>query len=126
MAQRAANWDVAPEGGSTASSDFRSPVVDWPTILPVNKPRAIRRVGTVQTLAPRKNLGVIIDDTDAKDALFSLDDVDPSDRGKLANGLSVTYIAVIGPDGVTAKQIQIDRTTLPPPPPELFLSKGWR
>jgi cold shock CspA family protein len=119
-------WDIAPEGGKSDPSDATGPLVPWPTVLPVQKPKAIRRVGKVKSLAPRKNLGLLIDDNGGSDALFTFDDVVPADRAQLTQGQTVTFIAVIGCDGVHAKQVRIDSTTLPPPPPELLFTKGWR
>ena len=126
MTPSAMYWDIAPEGGKPDPSDAQHQLVPWPTVLPVHKPRAIRRVGTIRNLAPRKNLGLLVDDHNGDDALFTFDDVAPTDRSLLATGQTVTFIAVIGHDGVHAKQVQIDSTTLPPPPPEPLFNKGWR
>ena len=125
MAQRASSRRGTPATDSSIwSSDAEQ--FDWGSILPVSRPREIRRVGTVRTWAPRKNFGIIVDDGGTGDATFSLEDVATADRHRIEQGLTVTYIAVIGQDGTSARQLRIDNTTLPPPPPDAFILKGWR
>ena len=60
------------------------------------------------------------------DAIFNIDDVAPDDRARLNCGQAVTFEMIAGPDGPSAKQIRIDGTTLPPPPDDAMISKGWR
>lgn len=116
MAQRAI--DAAPEGNAY-DPELRPPVV-----LPILRRRLTRQVGVVKQYAPAKTYGLVAGETG--DALFSIDDVAACDRGKLDNGQAVTFEVVHGPDGQTARQIRIDATTLPPPPPGDLFYKGWR
>jgi len=121
MTQRAIDWDVAPEGELTSDSEIR-----WPAVLPSPKVRAIRHVGVVKAYAPAKTYGLVEEATHRCDAIFSIDDVAPHDRGRLDCGQTVTFEMVEGPDGRLAKQIRIDLTTLPPPPDEAMMLRGWR
>jgi cold shock CspA family protein len=121
MAQRAINWDVAPEGDAAIDPDCIAP-----TVLPILKPHVTRRVGVIKAYTPRKRYGLVALADDPNDAIFDIDDVDPGDQPKLGNGLTVTFHTVDGPDGLAAKDIRIDFTTLPPLPGESMLLKGWR
>ena len=121
MAQRAINWDVAPKDDPANDPDCVPP-----TVMPIFKPHVTRRVGVIKAYAPRKRYGVVALANDPNDAIFSIDDVDPCDQPKLGNGLTVTFHTVDGPDGLAAKDIRIDFTTLPPLPNESMLLKGWR
>lgn len=94
--------------------------------MPMRKPQPVRRVGTVSAYFPRKAYGVLIDENGAGEALFTSDDVNPEDRHRLVPGMTVTYLALLDREGTAAKQVRIDRTTLPPPPPDQFFTKGWR
>jgi len=126
MAQSASSrrGTPAPEAGSIWSPDAGR--TDWNSILPENRPREIRRVGTVKSWHPRKNFGVVLDDGGTGDATFTSEDVSPADRERMAPGLTVTYVAVIRQDGVAACQLRADDITLPPPTPDTFILKGWR
>lgn len=107
-------------------TDFDVPVPAFLRDFHTKRPSAIRRVGTVRTLCPRKHLGVLIDAADGSDALFRFDDISANDRDALREGDSVTYVSVIGPDGKSAVQVERDRHDLPPPPSEILQSRGWR
>lgn len=120
MAQRAINWDIAPDSDLPPDSDIQAPIV-----LPISRPRATRHVGVIKAYAPAKVYGLVASAGTA-DAIFIIDDVAPCDRARLDRGQAVTFEVVEGPEGHTAKQIRIDATTLPPPPGEALLSKGWR
>lgn len=126
MAQRASSrrGTPAPEASSIWNPD--ADCVGWPPVLPHNRPREIRRVGTIKAWHPRKNFGVLLDDSGTGDASFTHEDVAAKDRHLIEPGLTVSYIAVIGSDGVSARQLRVDNTTLPPPPPDMFILKGWR
>lgn len=117
-----------PANGKPADrwTDFDVPVPSFLRDLQPGRPSAIRRVGTVRTLCPRKHLGVLIDAADGSDALFTFDDISAGDREVLREGDSVTYVSVIGPDGKSAVQVERDRHDLPPPPSEILQSRGWR
>jgi cold shock CspA family protein len=121
MAQRAINWDVATQGDPAIDPDCVPP-----TVIPIFKPHVTRRVGVIKAYTPRKRYGLVALAGDPNDAIFSIDDVDPGDQPKLGNGLTVTFHTVDGPDGLAAKDIRIDFTTLPPLPAESMLLKGWR
>jgi cold shock CspA family protein len=126
MAQRASSWrgTSAPENGSIRKPDADHS--DWRSILPESRPREIRRVGTVKSWHPRKNLGVVLDDSGTGDAIFTNEDVALADRDRIRPGLTVSYIAVLGQDGAVARHMRADETTLPPPTPDTFILKGWR
>jgi cold shock CspA family protein len=115
MAQRALEWDTASEG---------DPDTQPPIVVPIRKLRLTRQVGVVKDYAPPRTYGLVA--SEKGDALFSIEDVAAADRAKLFAGQTVTFEIVDGPDGQTARQIRIDATTLPPPPPGDFFSKGWR
>lgn len=124
MAQSAMNWDVAPEGGNSGLPDNN---VHTPsTVMPVRRPRLTRRVGTVRSFSPPRTLGLVIDEDSATYAIFSIDDVEPCDRNRIALGQTVSYLAVLEADGLAAKHIRIDTTSVPPPPSDALISKGWR
>ena len=112
------NLNIAPEDGRTEPSDAKTPVIGWPTVMPVSRPRATRRVGTIASYSERKAFGLLLDENGASDAFFTTEDVAPSDRHRIRKGQTVTYLGLLDRDGMTAKQIRIDRTTLPPPPPD--------
>ena len=111
---------------STPGSVDTGPALAWPVVMPVRKPQLVRRVGTVSAFFPRKAYGVLVDENGGGEALFTADDVLPEDRHRLASGVTVTYLALHERDGVSARQVRVDRTTLPPPPPDQFFTKGWR
>ena len=119
MAQRAIEWETAPEG-SVSDPDLRPPIV-----VPVARRRLTRQVGVVKLYAPAKSYGLVASPATG-DAIFNIDDVAACDRGRLDNGQPVTFEVVEGPDGQTARQIRIDLTTLPPLPDPGLISKGWR
>lgn len=126
MAQRASSrrGTSAPDNGSIRHPDADR--TDCNSVLPKIRPREIRRVGTVKSWHPRKNLGVVVDMGGTGDAIFSAEDVAPADRQRIEAGMTVTYIAVVSRDGVIARQLRPDNTTLPPPTPDTFILKGWR
>lgn len=101
-------------------------VLQTPVVLPVRKPAMTRHVGVVRAYSPPKLLGLVIDEVGAEDAIFCIEDVAPGDRGKLALGQSVSFHVVTERDGLIAKHIRIDTTTLPPPPTDMLISRGWR
>ena len=126
MTQRASSQRGAQ---APDSSSIRNPDADrteWNSILPQSRPREIRRVGTIKAWHPRKNLGVLLDEGGTGNAVFTSEDVAPSDRNRIAAGMTVTYIAVVSQDGTVARQLRADDTTLPPPTPDTFILKGWR
>lgn len=96
-----------------------------PIVVPVVKRRLTRHVGVVKLYAPTKTYGMVAG-AGVGDAIFNIDDVVACDRAKLDNGQPVTFEVIDGPDGQTARQIRIDVTTLPPPPDEGLVLKGWR
>ncbi|MEQ1753697.1 MAG: hypothetical protein ABL973_06155 [Micropepsaceae bacterium] len=120
------NLSIAPKDGWTEPSDAMPPAVAWPTVMPVSRPRATRRVGTIKSYSERKAFGLLLDENGASDAFFTTDDVAPCDRHRIREGQTVTYLGLLDLDGMTAKQIRIDQITLPPPPPDLLFTKGWR
>ncbi len=120
MAQRAINWDIAPQSNGNDPDNL------VPSVLPIAKPQATRRVGVIKAYSPRKSYGLVESACNAGDAIFNIDDVVPCDRPKLDSGQTVTFHVVNGPDGLAAKEIRIDATTLPPLPDETRLLKGWR
>jgi cold shock CspA family protein len=126
MTQRASSprGALAPETVSFRSTDADR--FGWNSILPQRRPREIRRVGTIKAWHPRKNLGVVLDDGGTGNAVFTSEDVAPSDRNRIEAGMTVTYIAVVSQDGTVARQLRVDDTTLPPPTPDTFILKGWR
>jgi len=83
-------------------------------------------VGTIRTLCPRKNMGILIDSGSGDDALFMMEDLSPADRPTLREGDQVTYVSVIGPDGLCARQLRRDCADIPPPPSEILMARGWR
>jgi cold shock CspA family protein len=95
-------------------------------IMPAPKPQALRRVGTVRTLSPRKNMGVLIDAGSGENALFTMDDIASADQPTLREGDQVTYVSVIGADGLCARQLRRDSADIPPPPSEMLIARGWR
>jgi cold shock CspA family protein len=121
MAQRAMNWDVAPQDDPAIDPDCMPP-----TVLPVFRQNATRRVGVVKVYSPQKRYGLVEVVDERSDAIFDVDDVNPCDQAHLDCGQTVTFHAVSGPDGLAAKDIRIDLTTLPPLPHPSLLKKGWR
>jgi cold shock CspA family protein len=119
MAQRAIDWEVAPEGDSSYDPDNLPPIV-----VPRPRRRRTRHVGIVKLYAPAKSYGLVA--SEAGDAIFNIDDVEACDRARLDSGQTVTFEVVEGPDGQTARRIRIDATTLPPRPDDGLVSKGWR
>lgn len=95
-------------------------------VMPTPRPHPVRRVGTIRSLCPRKNMGVLIDSSSGDNALFTMEDISPADQPTLCEGDLVTYIAVAGPDGLGARQLQRDCTDIPPPPSEILMARGWR
>ena len=120
MAQRAITWDIAPTNGSKDPDNL------VPSVLPIAKPRVTRRVGVIKSYSPRKSYGLVAGAGEADDAIFNIDDVAPADRQRLDSGQTVSFHVVNGPDGLAAKEVRIDATTLPPLPDETMLSRGWR
>ena len=118
-----------PEPGS-AVSDWVAPGSWAPPaflqVTPSPKPQALRRVGTVRTLSPRKNMGVLIDAGSGENALFTMDDIAPADLPTLREGDQVTFVSVIGADGLSARHLQRDSADIPPPPSEILMARGWR
>jgi cold shock CspA family protein len=117
--------------------DLGSAVSDWVApgpwtppaflqVMPAPKPQALRRVGTVRTLSPRKNMGLLIDTGSGENALFTMDDIAPADQATLREGDQVTYVSVIGADGLCARQLRRDSADIPPPPSEILMARGWR
>ncbi|MFM9862734.1 MAG: hypothetical protein ACKVRO_03925 [Micropepsaceae bacterium] len=121
MAQRAINWDLAPKDEAANDPDCIAP-----TVLPVFKPHAVRRVGVIKVYSAQKRYGLVEIVDEHSDAIFDIDDVNPCDQPNLDCGQVVTLHAVAGPDGLAAKDIRIDATTLPPMPADAMLMKGWR
>ncbi|NOT41266.1 MAG: cold shock domain-containing protein [Alphaproteobacteria bacterium] len=121
MAQRAINWDLGPQNEAANDPDCIAP-----TVLPVSKPHVVRRVGVIKAYSARKRYGLVEIADAHSDAIFNIDDVNPCDQPNLDCGQTVTFHAVTGPDGLAAKDIRIDATTLPPMPGEAMLLKGWR
>ena len=118
-----------PEPGSAVSDWVASGPWTPPAFLQVTpspKPRALRRVGTISTLCPRKNMGLLIDGSSGENALFTMDDIAPADRTTLKEGDQVTYVSVIDTDGLCARQLQRDSAVIPPPPSEILMARGWR
>jgi len=126
MTQRASSQRDAPAPDSASVRNPDADRSDWNSILPQRRPREIRRVGTINSWHPRKNLGVVLDEGGTGNAVFTSEDVAPSDRNRIEAGMTVTYIAVVSQDGIVARQLRADDTTLPPPTPDTFLLKGWR
>jgi cold shock CspA family protein len=120
MTHSVIDWEV-----SVQSDLAFDPEIVAPAVLPIFKPQATRRVGVIKSYSPRKSYG-LVETADEHDAIFNIDDVAPSDRGRLGSGQTVTFQAVTGPDGLAAKEIRIDATTLPPMPDAAMLAKGWR
>lgn len=118
-----------PEPGSTVS-DWVAPGSWTPPaflqVMPSPRPQALRRVGTVRTLSPRKNMGVLIDAGSGENALFTFEDIAAADQPTLREGDLVSYIAISGPDGLSARQLQRDSADIPPPPSEILMARGWR
>ena len=119
MSHSAIDWDVAPQGEPDRN-------LGGPAVLPIFKPHATRRVGVIKSFSPRKTYGLVETADEHMDAIFNIDDVDPCDRQNLDSGQAVTFFAVKGPDGLAAKAIRIDATTLPPAPNDTMMLKGWR
>ena len=119
MAYSAMNW-VAPQD-ETANDDCTAP-----TVLPVFKPLPTRRVGTIKAYSPQKRYGLVEVTDEQSDAIFEIDDVSPCDQSKLGCGQTVTFLTVHRADGLAAKDIRIDLTTLPPLPNDTMQLKGWR
>jgi cold shock CspA family protein len=97
-----------------------------PVVVPAPKPRVTRRVGTVKSYSPSRVYGLVETTSSQGDAIFRIDDVAPGDRARLDSGQSVTFEMVEGPDGLAAKHVALDTTTLPPLPDETAMLKGWR
>lgn len=121
MAQRAIDWNAAPHDEPANDPDCAPPIV-----VPVFRPHATRRVGVIKVYSPHKRYGLVEVADERSDAIFNVDDVDPCDQPRLDCGQTVTFHAVSGPDGLAAKDIRIDGTTLPPLPHPSLLQKGWR
>ena len=121
MAQRAINWDLATQDEPANDPDCVAPIV-----FPMSKPHVVRRVGVIKAYAAHKRYGLVELAGEHGDAIFDIDDVNPCDQPNLDCGQTVTFHAVTGPDGLAAKDIRIDATTLPPMPAEAMLLKGWR
>ena len=121
MAHSAITWDVAPE--YEARNDARIYV---PVVVPRPKARATRRVGIVKAYSPSRVYGLVEPAARDSAAIFCIEDVAPCDRAQIDSGQFVTFEMVEGPDGFAAKRIKLDATTLPPPPNEAMISKGWR
>lgn len=121
MAQRAINWDL-----SAQEEPANDPDCIAPTVLPVFKPHVVRRVGVIKVYSPQKRYGLVEIADEQSDAIFNVDDVNPCDQPNLDCGQTVTFHAVAGPDGLAAKDIRIDLTTLPPLPHDALVQKGWR
>lgn len=121
MAQLAINWDLAAQDEPANDPDCLAP-----TVLPVFKPHVVRRVGVIKVYSAQKRYGLVEVADEPGNAIFDIDDVKPCDQPNLGCGQTVTFRAVIGPDGLAAKDIRIDATTLPPMPDETMLLKGWR
>jgi cold shock CspA family protein len=119
MSHSAIDWTIAPQG--EPERDLTAPAV-----FPVFKPVEHRRVGVIKTYSPRKAYGLVETADEHSAAIFNIDDVAPCDRARLGNGQTVTFHTVYGPDGLAAKSIRIDATTLPPLPDDTMLSRGWR
>jgi cold shock CspA family protein len=119
MSHSAIDWDVAPEGEPDLDQSA-------PAVLPTVRPHATRCVGVIKAFSPRKSYGVVEMPGEHAAAIFNIDDVAPCDRPNLDRGQAVTFFAVKGPDGLAAKAIRIDMTTLPPWPDDAMLQKGWR
>jgi cold shock CspA family protein len=117
--QRELDWDIAPtyDQGVLAGT---------PAVLPVARKRPTRFVGIVRNYTPRKSFGLVEAMSKHEAAIFNIEDVVPKDRARIDCGQTVTFEMVAGPDGHAAKQIRIDGTTLPPPPDDEMISKGWR
>jgi cold shock CspA family protein len=120
MTQSAIDWELAPDGEQVDAGLL------LPAVLPRVKKPSTRRVGVVKLYSPRKSYGLVATTEQPCDAIFNIDDVAPGDREQLNCGQTVTFEMVAGPDGHAAKQIRIDATTLPPPPDDALISKGWR
>ena len=118
MAYSAIDWDVAPE--------IENASIHVPAVMPLPRARATRRVGIVKTYFPSKTYGMVAPTGCNSDAIFCIDDVAIADRSSLDSGQPVTFEIVAGPDGSTAKRIRRDAITLPPPPGDAMISKGWR
>jgi len=119
--ERAMDWDVAPAYGPGMAGGASAP-----TVLPAARRKPTRFVGIVKDYTPRKAFGLVEAMSKQGAAIFNIEDVVPSDRARLGLGQTVTFEMVAGPDGAAAKQIRIDGTTLPPPPDDEMISKGWR
>lgn len=123
-----------PDDGSTVSgrtvSDWVVPgkwtVPAFLQVMPSPRPQLLRRVGTIRTLCPRKNMGVLIDTGSGENALFAIEDIAQADRPTLREGDQVNYVSVMGPDGLCARQLQRDSADIPPPPSEILMARGWR
>ena len=121
MAQSAINWDVAPECEPKIDAGIYVPAV-----IPSPRVRVTRRVGVVKAYSPSRIYGLVEPVGRDSAAIFSIEDVIPADRASLDSGQSVAFEMVEGPDGHAAKHIRLDATTLPAPPDDAMISKGWR
>lgn len=121
MTHSAINWDVAPEFEPRLDGG-----IYMPAVIPSPRARVTRRVGIVKAYSPSRVYGLVEPAARDNAAIFSIEDVAPADRAKLDSGQSVTFEMVDGPDGCTAKHVRLDATTLPPPPNDAMISKGWR
>ena len=121
VAHRVIDWEM-----SAQHNPGMDPEAVAPAVIPIFKQQIPRRVGVVKAYSPRKTYGLVQTDDEHADAIFNIDDVEPCDRGKLGHGQTVTFRTVTGPDGLAAKEIKIDATTLPPMPDAAMLAKGWR
>lgn len=117
---------VTVPGHAGTGTKAELPIPTFLLVMPAARPRTIRRVGTICTLSPRKNLGVLIDASSGGNALFGYEDISASDRQDLREGDTVTYVAVVGPDGAAARLVCRDYSNLPPPPSEILMARGWR
>ena len=125
MKEQAKRRDNVP-GPAGSGTKAELPVPAFLQVMPAARPRTIRRIGTIRTLCPRKNLGVLIDTSSGGNALFAYEDISASDRQDLREGDTVTYVAVVGPDGAAARQVCRDLSDIPPPPSEILHARGWR
>jgi cold shock CspA family protein len=121
MTQLAITRDHAPEFELKTGGGIYVPAV-----IPSPKARATRRVGTVKSYSPTRIYGLVEPASRDCHAIFRIEDVDPADRAQIDSGQSVVFEMVDGPDGRAAKHIKLDATTLPPPPDDAMISKGWR
>jgi cold shock CspA family protein len=119
MARRAVDWATSGEQGEAFNGVP-------PVVMPAQAIPITRKVGVVKWYSRPKAFGYIVAFGEPCDAFFELEDVAPGDRARLDSGQTVTFEVAFGPDGNSARQIRIDTTTLPPPPNDDLVLKGWR